>query len=67
MYYTEYITVVFNNWKGERVEVPCENMIEAEKEKDKLKRVGIYSWIEFSAYMPYNTVSAISEQIGDLL
>lgn len=67
MYYTEYITVVFVNWKGERVEVPCENARQAEIEQDKLKRVGIYSWIEWSAYMPFATVSKISEQIGDLI
>lgn len=66
MYYTEYITVIFKNWKGERVEIPCENVKQAEIERDKLKRVGIYSWIEWSAYMPYDTVSNVCEQIGDL-
>ena len=66
MYYTEYITVVFKNWKGERVEVPCDNERQAQIEQDKLKRVGLYSWIEWSAYMPFDTVSNISEQIGDL-
>lgn len=67
MYYEEYITVVFKNWKGERVEIPCENEKEAEIERDKLKRVGVYSCIEWSAYMPFATVSKISEQTGDLI
>lgn len=60
-----YITVVFKNWKGERIEIPCESEYEAKQEQEKLKQVGLYSWIEFSSYIPLSIVSQISEQMGE--
>lgn len=64
--FSTYITVVFKNWKGERVEVPCSSENEAKQEQDKLRQVGVYSWIEDSYYIPFAIASQISEQIGDL-
>lgn len=61
-----YITVVFKNWKGERVEIPCSSEKEAKQEQDKLRQVGLYSWIEFSYYIPSGIVGQICDQIGDL-
>lgn len=64
--FSTYITVVFKNWKGERVEVSCSSEKEAKQEQDKLRQVGVYSWIEISYYSPFAIASQISEQIGDL-
>lgn len=64
--FSTYIIVVFKNWKGERVEVPCSSEMEAKQEQDKLRKVGLYSWIEFSSYIPSGIVGQICEQIGDL-
>lgn len=64
MYYTEHIVVVFKNWKGERVEVPCDTEREAKIEQEKLKNVGYYSWIEHIEYMPLSTVARIRDEMG---
>ena len=64
MYYTEHIVVIFKNWKGERVEVPCDTEAEAKIEQEKLKQVGLYSWIEYTGYMPLSTVARIRDEIG---
>lgn len=63
--FSTYITVIFKNWKGERVEIPCSSEKEAKQEQDKLRQVGLYSWIEFSAYMPSGIVGQIRDQMGD--
>lgn len=64
--FSVYITVVFKNWKGERVEIPCSSEKEAKQEQDKLRQVGLYSWIEFSSYIPSGIVGQICEQMGGL-
>ena len=60
-----YITVIFKNWKGERVEIPCSSEKEAKQEQDKLRQAGLYSWVEFSSYMPSGIVGQIRDQMGD--
>lgn len=64
--FSTYIIVIFKNWKGERVEIPCSSEKEAKQEQDKLRQVGLYSWVEFSAYTPSGIVGKIRDQMGDL-
>ena len=66
MNYTEWVTVVFVNVKGNREEVVCDSIASAKIEQEKLKAVGFYSWIEIMSYIPNSIQSRICEQIGDL-
>lgn len=62
-----FVSVVFKNWKGERIEIPCSSEKEAQQEQEKLRQVGIYSWIEFSNYIPSAIVGQMRDQMGDLI